>query len=126
MEMAFCTCCSAHGSVTCGESREPVSGQEDDPERWAMEAAWGGGGGLAHLHDDQFGGQVVGGAQLLAETQRDAALRRLAAAGVEVLQLCSARAGGKIFSLTKLFFFFKLFHESFCMCAILSSGRSKT
>lgn len=50
-------------------------------------------GGKAHLHDDQFGGQVVGGAQLLAEAQRDAALGGLAAVGVEVLQLCSARAG---------------------------------
>lgn len=64
--------------------REPVSGQENVPER-AVNApprwAW------AHLHDDQFGGHVVSGAQLLAETQRDAALGGLAAVGVKVLQL---------------------------------------
>lgn len=46
----------------------------------------------AHLHDDEFAGQVVCVAQLFSETQRDAALRGLAAVGVEVFQLCSERA----------------------------------
>lgn len=51
----------------------------------------GAGRGVAHLHDDQFGGHVVVGAQLLAETQRNAALRALAAVAVEVLQLWFVR-----------------------------------
>lgn len=54
-------------------------------------------GGGAHLHNDQFGSNVVVGAQLLAETQRDAALRPLAAVAIKVLQLWLARVKNKQF-----------------------------
>lgn len=42
-----------------------------------------------YLQDDEFTRRVVGAAQLFAETQRDAALRLLAAVGAETVEFWS-------------------------------------